>query len=301
MKSSLHILLTLLLRAVLPLAFAGSMLCADTVGYWRFESGNFTADSSGNSLTLGKGGSGGDNLLQTTLAAEGAGANFPKTIPQTGATNSTALSWNGVGLNYKVEDNALFALTEGVTIEAFVNLSALPTGKSASIAAQRGNSTATGWGFFVSTTGELVFQYQSASGQSWGAASATWESLASGLTLTAGKDYYVAFAMDLADTSVSGATFYLQNLSDGGDIQTVSVTHSFTTINHPAKRLYIGTSENSDVFSGLLDEVRLSNTRLSQDQLLVSSIPEPAAAAAFVCAGMLAFVVAARRFRSSGS
>jgi hypothetical protein len=118
-----------------------------------------------------------------------------------------------------------------------------------------------------------------------------FESLNSGLTLTAGHDYYVAYSSTLSDTSTAGAVFYLQDLTAGTALQTIGVTHGNTVMNDSNINFAIGASSapgGTIQWTGVLDEVRLSNTQLGVDQLLIS-VPEPTSCALSVLgvAGLL--------------
>ncbi|AHF93983.1 hypothetical protein OPIT5_02070 [Opitutaceae bacterium TAV5] len=288
---------------LLAVVFICTRSHADTIGYWRFEEGKVTADSSGNNLTLSLlGSSYGGSSFGYAIDRNDPGSPgyaFPASID--GNANAGALKKTGRGYYYGVNDSPAFTLTNAITVEAFVNRA---DATAATIASRRGNTAGgTSWSFLVGSSGTLLFQYQSQQGGAWGSTSSTWESLDSGLSITAGHDYYVAFAMDLLDKTSAGATFYVQDLTAGTGMQTASVAHSFTTIGNTNQRFTIGdtsTQGTGDAWNGAIDEVRLSNSRLGQGELLISQIPEPAAVSALVGAGVLAAGIAMRRRRSAG-
>ncbi|VGO13916.1 hypothetical protein PDESU_02473 [Pontiella desulfatans] len=92
-------------------------LRADVEGYWRFEQGAVTNDSSGNGLDLGQTGTG---ISGVSRPASGSGSML-STIPLTGATNNGVAFLNGTGDQWSVADNALLDFTPtGFTFEAFV-------------------------------------------------------------------------------------------------------------------------------------------------------------------------------------
>jgi hypothetical protein len=96
----------------------------------------------------------------------------------------------------------------------------------------------------------------------------------SGIVLAPGTDYYVATSVDLAGGQV---TFYIQNLSQGGPLQIVTKTHSRASLN-PIADLRIGGIGSLLASDGLFDEVRISDTVLSVEELLIAgwSTPIPA-------------------------
>lgn len=254
---------------------------AAVVGYWRFESGAFLADSSGNGFNLTNG-SGGSAAAQVSLPASGGGSAFPTTIPGTGASNGSAASFDG-GDILSTPDNPAFTSTT-FTVEAFVTTGSL--GATQAIAGQLSGASGNANRSFllaINGSGALQMNYNSSS------------TAASGLpALEAGKDYYVAVTVDMADLTTSGITFYVKNLTDNTAMVSNGVTHTGTTLVDSAAAFAIGsTASPSSPWTGLIDEVRLSNTKLSGTELLMP-IPEPSAAA---LAGLAGFLALGRRRR----
>lgn len=277
---------------------------AATVGYWRFESGNLLTDSSGNGLNLTAytGGSGG--AISYTLPTTGAGSAFPTVIPQTGVANGTAAQGSGVGNQswgsntLHTADQAVLSLTSGITIETFVNLSSSVNGVTRAIAAQGGNAANGSWTLALAAkdsprgANDLIFQWQSTAGN-WGSGGFT--TLDSGIKLTTGNDYYIAFAMDLANTATGGAVFYVQDLTAGTPMQIISLSHTATAMYDSSLDLTIGSTDlGLTNFAGTIDEMRLSNVQLTASQLLM--VPEPKAWA--LCLLAAAMLVIARRRRA---
>ncbi|WP_043582393.1 LamG-like jellyroll fold domain-containing protein [Geminisphaera colitermitum] len=291
---------TLLILTSLGLA-SPAAIAADTIGWWRFEdSTNLGKDSSGNNLNL---------AVSSTTPAQVA-TPFHATIPQTGNTNTKALVFDSSGSikNYlSTPDSAVFNF-QAFTIEADISITSFNGTNPAVIAGQfgfeTGNNANANWLFGVKTTGELYLRLGNSANQG-----TSYNDLSSGLFLTTGadaKNYYVGASV-IADGSGTTAVFYLQDLSAGGDIQSVTKTASLKALTTTSTAPFvIGTSCNKDGgiyeyrnFGGTIDEVRLTNGILTQDQLLAttSTVPEPATWAMLTAGLILALTLIIRRYR----
>lgn len=260
---------------------------AATVGYWNFEAETFAnADVGPNSLTLNTAGTG------TTRVA----SPFTNPIPQTDAPNEWAASFDGSG-NLLTQATGTTLNVQSFTIEAFIFADASPTDDNMYISSR-----------WLASNGQ----------RSWALGRATRESntpggtqnglyllvsgdgnethiVGSGFVLDEKKQYYVAASFDHS-SNTDDVTFYIQNLTDGGSLQSVTFSSGRTTVNNPSNSpVQIGSfSTSSGLWNGLIDEVRLSNTVLSENQLLI--VPEPSAYA--MIGGLLAFgLVLLRRQR----
>jgi hypothetical protein len=116
------------------------------------------------------------------------------------------------------------------------------------------------------------------------------------------RDYYVAVSFDIA---TDDAIFYWQDLTDGGTLQTQTVNlvtvfnKDATALGDPTLDFTIGYSAGSDKrwdAGGFIDSVRLSNTALSESELLIS-VPEPSTVA-LMLGGLAGLFVMVRRRRS---
>ncbi|RRJ97313.1 LamG domain-containing protein [Opitutaceae bacterium TAV4] len=282
-------------------------LHAETIGYWRFEGDATTwlKDSSGHNLNLSpftRSGQTDPNPLPAryTLPASGAGANFPRLI----AENANVSAMQGTGANLSFNHRQLGVdisahddnLTSAFSFEAFVNLSSSHTTDSAVLAGQ-GVSLSSGASWALAITGSgsargarnILFQINTGGG-SWGT---SLQTLQSNLYLDLGKDYYIAVTADFTDTTSAGITIYLKDLSTPGAIlQRASLTHT-GSIASTAAALSIGAAEGGgSPWYGTIDEVRLSDVKLAESQLLISQVqvPEPSASAfisAFVACALL--------------
>jgi hypothetical protein len=106
--------------------------------------------------------------------------------------------------------------------------------------------------------------------------------------LDLGSNYYVAVSVHFTGTGVE-ATFFIKDLTTDSELHSSIVTAGNTSMYNSTADFTIGATYQDGVdarhFSGLIDEVRLSNTALSEGQLL--TIPEPAESAMFLSTGLL--------------
>ncbi len=255
MKIRTRILHSLLAAIAVSLAIPAH---AATVAHWRFEGSDFLADSSGNNHTLTNNGS------VTQVATT-----FPNPVLQTGQANLNAASFDGS--NYlSAADNNAFTNSQ-FTLEAFFSPSSLPgSTETRTIAGHFGSSGSfdnqRSYGLFV--RGSSLRVMMSNNGAGFGNVR-IWDVG----TIAANARYYAAMAVD---TSTQTATIYLQDLSTD-TLQVFVQTDAFSTLHNSTAPFTIGsTGQGTALWQGMIDEVRLSNVKLTQDQLLV--IPEPSAA-----------------------
>lgn len=254
-------------------------LSAQVVNYWQFE--NSLNDSVGGATLTN------NSAGQVVIPSSGRGTYFP--------------NYSSLAADFDEGDyysGTITPITGSFTIEAFIRRDTSAGAYLDLIAATTNtnlNSFADiGFNFGIrlnndlgSSVDELVLDVGNGTGG---------ERLQSNFIIPTGKDYYVAVAFDLAGGQ---ATFYVQNLTDGGSVQSSTVGHSLSSI---ASRsgLFIGGHGGHSVghvhFDGLIDEVRLSNAVLSQSSLL--AIPEPGTYALF--AGGAGLLMAALRRARSG-
>lgn len=261
----------------LPLIFltvnavlATTSLQAAVVGYWRFEDGAFMDDSSGNNRHLTTNTAPND-AEQIALPASGNGSEYPTTIPATSATNGSAAAFDGDD-RMAVTYNAAFKSTT-MTLEAFVTTTV--TSGTQTVA---GMWNATSNRVYLMALSTNVLTYFINGGN-----------VSSGLpALAANTDYYVGISVDLSDATTNALTFYQKNLATG-QVWISNVASPTTTLTSGTSSFSIGrTSANSSSFTGLIDEVRFSNTKLGAEDLLVV-IPEPSVVMLGAAAGLLGF------------
>lgn len=259
---------------------------AAVVGYWQFEDApGFLEDSSGSGRTL-TAVDAGTTPAQVTLPATGPGSAFATAVPGT----TKAASFDG-GDRLRRADEAAFTDTT-FTVEALINGSDFASNSSQKSIIGQWNSTGNQrtWLFAVNGSGanaKLNLLFSTLGSDTVIAPS--------GLpALDPGKDYYVAVTVDMADTSANGITFYQKDLATG-IVSSAGATHAGTSLFDATASLTIGsTDQPSSRFSGLIDEVRYSDAKLSAGQLMVS-VPEPGSVALLALAASTAL---ARRRRA---
>lgn len=233
-------------------------LNAAVVGYWRFEEGAFLSDSGPNGFGLSTGGT-------APVRVPGPSA-YPSVVG--GSANGSSASFGGDG-RFSVPDNGLFTDTS-FTVEAFVTTTTA-SGNGTRVIAGHWNASGNqrGWLVGISDTNVLTFQYSSTGANS--------VPISSGITLNPGTAYYIGVAVNMGDTSSNGITFYYQDLTNGGALGTASNSPQHTSFFNSTASFTLGsTAQGTSQWSGLIDEVRISDEKLGVGQLLV---PEPASIA----------------------
>jgi len=272
-----------------------------TVGYWRMgDDGALLNDTS----------PAGNDLQQIRFQPGGPAAttppsDFPTSVPQTGASNLSALQLlNGsgeitaAGLNDSPALNLSSFTYEGYyQFDNFNSLNIL-----ASKADNPGNSSS--WRLTYNSSNLQLGVQLSTTGSNLSSNSFSTTNFGA---LQTGNAYYVAFSVDATGAGTAG-TFYFQDLSAGGSLQSESFSLGATTIFDSSAPFIIGAEASSSTGSGItpttriagvVDEVRLTSGVLQEDQLL-ASIPEPSAYAAMF--GSLALALAIiRRFKCKKS
>jgi len=258
------------LMALVVLVVATTIAAADTVVYYRFEDGGFLSyDSGPNGIHM--------NLTnppptQYTLPGSGAGSAFHDPVPQTSATNTYAGQFDstaGHGMAYW--DDPVFAFQQ-FTVEAYINIasSSLSTRYVASQWDTEDDQRA--WGFGVCGPNDIGGIEGSANDLMLlvtddGTAQLDRTFFLSGFDLSEGEDWYVAASYDPTDQA-SGIKFYAQNLTTGAPMQTTTLGHTLTQLFDSTAIFEVGRYGGSPRWTGLLDEVRISDTLLAPSELL---------------------------------
>ena len=165
------------------------------------------------------------------------------------------------------------------TIEGFIVVKSLhEDGQVRTIASQwDGNKLHRGWSFGV--TGKQS-RYKSQAlvlllrGEQVWTDSDPVEPIFSGLHIEVGKPYFVAASIRLGDMSEQGITFYAKDLSnDDEPVQIATIAHKTTSGIRSTFAMQIGArgADARNLFDGLIDDVRLSDTALPADQLLLNT------------------------------
>ncbi len=113
---------------------------------------------------------------------------------------------------------------------------------------------------------------------------AGYEVIASNLRPELNKPYYVAVSVKIGDTTETGVTFYMKDLfEEQAELQSAGVKHKVTDHYRSDVPVVLGGRHGSTrhYWDGLLDDVRISNKALTQDQLLISDPSSNAATVGF--------------------
>ncbi len=101
----------------------------------------------------------------------------------------------------------------------------------------------------------------------------TAEPVFSGLSIEPGKPYFIAVATRLADSGESGVTFYVKDMTnDDEPMLAANVPHTTIADIRGTMPFTIGgrSGAASHLWDGVIDDVRLSNTALAKEELLVT-------------------------------
>ncbi len=162
------------------------------------------------------------------------------------------------------------------TFEAYVMLRSLYEDDSTRTIAAHwdGNEKHPGWALGV-TGKKSGTKPQSLVLQLRGSETATnvFEPVLSGLDIELNKPFFVAVSVSLADTNDTGVVFYVKDLAnDCEPVRVMTARHAGTSPVAGRIPFTLGGrhGENNNLWDGLIGNVRLSNTALRQDQLLLT-------------------------------
>ena len=218
---------------------------------------------------------------QVALGSSGAGAAFPRLFNFDGGQNAYGARFTAAnGTAFTCPDSPLLPSSNTpFTVEAFVNLASSGAGGTFRVIAAHGTGS-TGstlsWQFIATGEGSgqgprrLLLQFCAANN---GATAGTLDTVNSGFELQTNVDYYVAVAFTPTNTSLSGITFYMKNLTAGGDLLTNNRTHTQTALFNSSSAFAVGNRyDRGNGWDGVLDEVRLTTRVLSASELLVNRV-----------------------------
>lgn len=277
---------------ILAVVGGSTVSWAGTVAYWRFEDGDAgqAATGSGSLLDVS-----GHNLNGTPINGPVFSGSVPgSTVPLTGEKNLRSLSFNGTSQRVFVPDNAAFALTQSLTLEAYVNV----------------RSVSDSWPRYILFRGDdragtdpyALDVYKDGNGDTFLRFFVTGTQKTIVAAPLPAYSTWVHVAGTLDDASGKMSLFI-----DG------ELANSITTSERPFGPLLsdrrpglgIGSLQSNvnpwQYFDGLIDEVRISDTALSPSQFLnAGPVPVPLPSAAWMSGlgvGGLMLCSALRRIR----
>lgn len=237
---------------------------ATTLSHWQFEGNNFLQDSVGTSHLSLSGG-----VQQVDIPTTGRGSSFSPSAQAANFNNS-----NGSHLR-----TTIAPLGGTFTFEGLIHADNLSgqwgdsivsvqtaTNNAENLAAETAFSLQKRHdGLFGSLPGEMFVSLGYGS---------VFENVLSGLVMSAGIDYYFGVAVN---TPAGLIDFFLKDLTNSGALLNNQVSMATAAGVNAITDLSFGDSLAfyDFAFDGLMDEVRLSNTALSRDQLLISTPPPP--------------------------
>jgi len=251
------------------IAFLPAIACAEVLHWWRFEEGAFLEDSVGGAPLIDR-----PDLpevaVQVALPSGDRGQDFPVGFSG-GYLNESATDFLGNQLINGMRANPTTTVDEDFTIEMFHHNDNFDAGRADIVPlAIQAVFGAGSWSLFIDTAAangpELALRIYGEGGTL----------IRSGISLQENIDYYLGASFNLRGRR---AQFYVQDLTNGGPLQSIRKGHSATVL-QPHPSFFIGSLVNHDVdqvTDGLIDEVRFSNHFMSEDELLINNVvvPEP--------------------------
>ncbi len=175
-------------------------------------------------------------------------------------------------IRLQVPDNHLMPQYD-FTVEAFIVLNSVDKKAMRTIVSRwDGRQNQPGWSFGVSAKSTdapvLVLELIGDPAED---GVGGYETIRSGLTIELNQPYYVAATVRLGDTSDTGLTFYSKKLNNTGELRTAHTSHTVTANHQSNLPLILGAREPDKnlIWDGLIDDVRLSNHALKQEDLLL--------------------------------
>jgi hypothetical protein len=176
----------------------------------------------------------------------------------------------------QVSDNPLMPQYD-FTIEAFVLLRSIDNGSEPRTIISRwdGRKDQPGWslgvaGKIAACAPQTLFLELIGDPAEDGAGG--YEAIASGLQLDLDTPYYVAVSVRIGDTSETGITFYLKEITTGASVRSARVPHKVTANHQSNLAVVIGARdpEQRQIWDGFIDDVRLSRRALKPEELLLA-------------------------------
>ncbi len=199
-----------------------------------------------------------------------------ESMPRRSGSSAAVFKPAGSQMRLQVPDNHLMP-TYDFTVEGFIVLHSTDDGTAVRTIASRwdGRKDQPGWSFGVSgkksadKPQSLILELIGDPAED---GDGGYEAVVSGLRVELDTPYFVAVTVRIGDTSETGVTFYLKELTAGAALQIAHIPHKVTANHQSNLSLVIGgrDPEKRIVWDGLIDDVRLSRTALKAEELLVN-------------------------------
>ncbi|MFI4910272.1 MAG: LamG-like jellyroll fold domain-containing protein [Sedimentisphaeraceae bacterium JB056] len=247
-------------------AFSGINSYADTLAFWKFDEG------SGQSLTDETG------LVSSNFVRGTSTSDWMDPQWTTGICGNSALLFSSVSpgdvcsfINgYTPETDSAALVSSDFTVEAFVKISALPA-EGYSYASyvvslcDRSGTYANYWNYAIRLRTENSYTY--AEGVSR-ASDGSWLTVTSSVPLSTGVVYHLAYSYDsLTEEAVVRVNGSSDSTVFSADPISDLLEHPMFTIGAKAP-----STSYSSFFDGIIDEVRISDTVLADEQLINSPL-----------------------------
>lgn len=251
------------LAAIFALGSAAATHAA-VVGYWRFEEGT-AGDAASGTGTIIDSSPTGDN--GTAINSPIYSSDVPTSvIPSTGAANTLSMSFNGTNQRIAIPDNPALAITQSLTLEAYINPLVATNTHTEQVVFRGDNRGGLDPYKITKINGNLDFQISDANGDT---------STVTAAIPNIGQWLFVAGTLNDATGAMD---LYFNDTLVASTTTTIRPYATLDSTEDPG--LGIGNTESGDYneyFDGLIDEVRISNTALTPGEFL-DDVPEPASA-----------------------
>jgi hypothetical protein len=259
------------LVSVAALFMTHQQLCAQTLGFYRFETETGVAANSVDGTSFTEYGT----VEQVTLTNEGRGAHFPMGLVGIGPNRSAVTTLESVS-GYIADET--MTVDGAFTVELFANFENLDRSVNRSVMVAQAEFPCCGtwergfsWSFVVERAGESGFPGRASRPRelemflSDGAV--IWL-IPSGIFLNEDTDYYLSASFDVN----AGLRFYVKDLS-ADETQIVELPHTLNQLNRHST-LGVLWPQNWSQVEGIVDEVRFSRGVLAEDELLINQIAD---------------------------
>jgi hypothetical protein len=247
--------LLLTITAIVLLPYWHVPIAASVIAHWTFEEGTANTTASGVNSVLDVSG----NSLHGTPFVQP----VYRAVSRPGST--LGMEFSGGNERVSIADNPLFALTQSLTLEAFIRFDGFPAGTfDFSQILFRGDNRGARDPYFLAVdhpSGRLVFHIEN----HVGGASEVWSPSA----IPISRFIHVAGTLDHA---TGRQTLYIGGIEVASQVTPIRPFGTLDPAWSPAIGIgNVGTALLAESFGGIIDDVRISDVALSPAQFLVSA------------------------------